>query len=906
MFDMSRVKHNDHPQPERRGWPRWLMALAATLIVAVVNGAASSPVYADELLHNPGFEEPYRNGLSVGWRDNSGWADVDVEYSRDTDAVRGVSQHIISHRVSAGAVQFVQKKIPLEEGKSYLVSLWMKGDVEGPVEVMLRKHGKPYTTYARKALRVSNEWSLYEFQLNSAVDDPSALFMVRTAGRGQIWLDEASMKEASEALSAAPETGNLIANGSFEADMDRWAVQVRESGGYRHEMPVSFADVRPSIITGEVPHGLHAMRLDLPLHTRMRITTPSFPVSPGDVYTASLWVKSDRPRTLTISMKDMGLGAQKILSKRIKVSGNWERYYFTVEIPPASGRSQILMVESIGKGSIWIDGVQVELGEKRKFVPARPVEVGFRREGKPHLYHPDQPVVLELCLAAHEVIDEGYSLLVNSRDFHGMERELTSINVYRDSPGTQCYSINHPSDETGYFRILASVSRNGTVVDRATIAIGVVPERSGPPLSASPFGGHARFNPSSLIAMRKLGVSWLRMHPPLGTKWFVVEPEQGRFEFIDEPIQYAKDLGFYILGSLDATPRWSSSAPPAMQTESAHGYRAYPPRDISDWGNYVETIVDRYEGVIDHWEVWNEPDSGGFLKLPETSESPFEKSRKAQVYVELVKAAYNAAKSVNPGAVMVAGAGTNHPPVRWIEHIIDNGLAGYFDVLSFHYYTSGRPIDMHDVPARERVEEVRKVAENGNDKHRVRIWETESGFPLEVCSPIAYGSPGEYCASDNESVAFLLRNYLEWFSSGVERWFFYHMFFPDRTDRTRLAGFFEWDRSPTALAIAYAVMADILREMEFKEFRELNDGVAVMEFAGNEKTVTAYWLKNWDPDAKVDVIMSQNEGDDGASIIDAMGVERDKVMPGEAVRIKVGRVPVYKVVQHNGSDAVVN
>lgn len=906
MFEMTRVKHNIYPRPERGRWSRWLMALVTTMIVAAVNGTVSSPVSADELLHNPGFEEPFRNGVSVGWGDNSGWADVDVEYSRDTDAVRGVSQRIISHRVSAGAVQFVQKKIPLEKDRSYLVSLWMKGELEGPVEVMLRKHGTPYTTYARKALRVNNEWSLYEFQLSSAVDDPSAMFMVRIAGRGQIWLDEASIKVASEPLSIAPEAGNLIANASFEADLDRWAVQVRESGGYRHEMPVSFADVRPSIITGEVPHGLHAMRVDLPSYARMRMTTPPFPVSPGSVYTTSLWVKSNRPRILTISMKDMELGPQQILSKRIEAAGNWKRYHFTVEIPPSSGRSKILMIESEGKGSIWVDGVQVEIGEKRKFAPAGPVEVGFKRGRQPHLYHPDQPVALELCLATYEVTDEGFLLLINSRDFHGMARELMSMNVYPDGPGTQCYSINHPSDETGYYRVTASVSQNGTVVDRATIAIGIVPEISGPPLATSPFGGHARFNPTSLNAMRKLGVSWLRMHPPLGTKWFVVEPEQGRFEFNDKPIRYAKNLGFHILGSLDATPRWSSSAPSGMQAESAHGFRAYPPRNISDWENYVETVVDRYEGMIDHWEIWNEPDSGGFLKLPGSTERLLEKDRKAKVYVELTKAAYKAAKKVNPGAVMVAGSGTGHPPVRWIEHIIDNGLAGYFDVLSFHYYTSGRPIDMHDVPARERVEEVRKIAENENDEHGIRIWETESGFPLEVCSPIAYGSPGEYCASDDEAVAFLLRNYLEWFTSGVERWFFYHMFFPDRTDRTRLAGFFEWDRSPTALAIAYAVMADMFRGMELKESYELSDGVSVMKFTGSKKTITVYWLKIWDPEAKVDVIVQQNEGDGSASIIDAMGVERETVMPGEAVRIEVGRVPVYKVVQHKDNYAEIN
>ncbi|MCA1804926.1 MAG: carbohydrate binding domain-containing protein [Xanthomonadaceae bacterium] len=731
--------------------------------------------------------------------------------------------------MSSGAVQFVQQRISLEKGQRYLISIWIKGVVEGPVELMLRKRGKPYTTYASKALRIGKEWKRYEFDITSGVDDSWAMFMIRLTGRGEVWLDDASVHRISGMAVKPPQEGNLIANGSFEAGIDRWAVQVREAAGYRHGVPITFADIRPTIVAGKMPHGSHALQVDMPRHARVRLTTPPFEISPGNPYTMSLWLKTNNPRSVSISLKDVSHGARPLESKRFAVSNEWKHYYHTIEIPPSAGEQYVFLMESDGEGELLVDAVQVGAGGSGEFSPSRQVELGFARSGEAPLFAKGSPVSLELCMALHEQSEMNYSLSVSTTDFYDIERELLAREIAGGMPGVQ----------------------------------------------------------------------WLRMHPPLATKWFVVEPEQGRFEFIDEPIHYAKSQGFHILGSLDSTPRWASSAPGEMQSESSHGFRAYPPRAIADWENYVSRIVSHYKGVIDHWEVWNEPDSGGFLKLPGLAIG----DKKPEVYVELVKTAYTAAKRANPGSVIVAGVGTGHPPIRWVEKIVEHGVLDYLDVLSFHYYTDGRPGDVHDVPARERVREIHALVDKSG-KDGLRYWESESGLALNICTGRPAGNSPEYCAEADEAVAFVLRNYFEWISSGVERWFFYHMFFPDRTDRDEFAGFFTWDRSPTPLAIGYAVASHLLSGMKYIESFEVSKDVAGITFADDEKIIKAYWIKDWSATSRKTISVQPETGSQRVRLIDAMGVEKAMFEPGEMITMEVGRVPVYMIENLEPNSAI--
>ncbi len=108
-------------------------------------------------------------------------------------AYKGSAQGLKATNFYSGAVQFVQHGVPIEAGKSYKVSVWLKGKIRVPVQIMLRKEQTPYTTYFEKAVKVSNEWKRYEFTGMSRVTDEKSMFMIKFKGDGELWVDEASL-----------------------------------------------------------------------------------------------------------------------------------------------------------------------------------------------------------------------------------------------------------------------------------------------------------------------------------------------------------------------------------------------------------------------------------------------------------------------------------------------------------------------------------------------------------------------------------------------------------------------------------------------------------------------------------------------------------------------------------------
>ena len=88
--------------------------------------------------------------------------------------------------------------------------------------------------------------------------------------------------------------------------------------------------------------------------------------------------------------------------------------------------------------------------------------------------------------------------------------------------------------------------------------------------------------------------------------------------------------------------------------------------------------------------------------------------------------AYRAAKKANPNSIIVGGCVTGRPPSRWLKKIFDEGALKYMDIVSFHYYTDGRPGDALDTQTSSEVSKINKLIRQKTGK-QIPIWETESG-----------------------------------------------------------------------------------------------------------------------------------------------------------------------------------
>jgi hypothetical protein len=159
---------------------------------------------------------------------------------------------------------------------------------------------------------------------------------------------------------------------------------------------------------------------------------------------------------------------------------------------------------------------------------------------------------------------------------------------------------------------------------------------------------------------------------------------------LDRVVDGARARGLLPLLTVFATPCWASTAPDALRrgcegTWWERGVTAYAPRDPQDYADVLSFLVRRYGPGI-AWEIWNEPNLDAFFLAPD----------RAAAYAALLRAAYAAVKSADPGATVVGGA-LSGADAAFAEQLYRHGAAGTFDVLSVHPYSGGRsPLDPGD------------------------------------------------------------------------------------------------------------------------------------------------------------------------------------------------------------------
>ena len=162
-------------------------------------------------------------------------------------------------------------------------------------------------------------------------------------------------------------------------------------------------------------------------------------------------------------------------------------------------------------------------------------------------------------------------------------------------------------------------------------------------------------------AMSDIQAGWERLILP----WDEVQPDSpGDFSHLgitisDSQLQSEINRGEHIVGLFEFTPGWA-------QADPASGKRS-PPQNLdlpfddpnNYWGQFVYETVKHYEGRIDDWVLWNEPEfhpgdpgAGGSFTWLGTDEQ----------FAQLLKVGYLAAKKANPKA-RVSFPGTSY----WVD-----------------------------------------------------------------------------------------------------------------------------------------------------------------------------------------------------------------------------------------------
>ncbi|MBN1402758.1 MAG: cellulase family glycosylhydrolase [Anaerolineae bacterium] len=264
-----------------------------------------------------------------------------------------------------------------------------------------------------------------------------------------------------------------------------------------------------------------------------------------------------------------------------------------------------------------------------------------------------------------------------------------------------------------------------------------------------------------------IGFNWVKQQ----VEWFRYNPGPGQYDWgaLDRIVDAANARGVNVLFSVVKAPKWAR--PPGDTDEG-------PPADPNTYGAFMREMAARYKGRVKAYEIWNEQNlyyewGGRGNKL------------NAARYVELLKVAYNAVKSVDPGAVVVSGAltptGVNDGDTAiddrvYLEQMYQAGLARYCDAVGAHPSGYNNPPDADwrnwsDASApsfkghpsffyRGTMESYRNIMVKYGDGGK-RVWPTEFGWAsvegLGVGPAAGYG----YAADNTEAeqAQFIVRAY---------------------------------------------------------------------------------------------------------------------------------------------------
>lgn len=189
----------------------------------------------------------------------------------------------------------------------------------------------------------------------------------------------------------------------------------------------------------------------------------------------------------------------------------------------------------------------------------------------------------------------------------------------------------------------------------------------------------------------RLGVSWTRVV----FQWANVQPTGADAwlpKVSDAQIEAELAAGRDIVGLLIGIPEWARD-----ENKLPQGLYLSHQDSANLWANFVREATSRYNGRINHWVIWNEPDIGDPNTPGHTWDGTIED------FYQLQKVAYRVIKETNPDAQVHLAAFTHFWDPTYFGRFLDVVLADetaaehnlYFDVATAHLYF--QPNSIYDI-----------------------------------------------------------------------------------------------------------------------------------------------------------------------------------------------------------------
>jgi len=808
--------------------------LPITLIIGMACSAGAAQT--QNMVINGGFEQDADgDGMADNWQ-FAGDKGVTAAWGRDVGFAGPFSQRLtctqFTNLSSASHAMLCQlDTLKLQKGNWYKISFAAKQQrIPGQVVYVGISDTKSwYDTGLRESFRVPIKWKEFEFvfQATQTITEHIRLQFWYTS-TGTLWLDNVRLEPCepirrrfTDAIPPAAAV-NLLPNSSFECGAAGWGsiadgfdkltTSLPGWGGNLNQLvgAVDDADAKfhkSSFKITLTPDNIPLFYFDyFPLY-RIPVKAPLLAnmgwisVEPGAQYTLSAHLKANSEGLVGVLSIRQASG--QILHQQVQLKTDWQRHFFTFR--PQAEQIFVALgldLEASRKqaGTLWIDAVQLEKGaQATTYQPRAAVEVGLATDRLGNLFsYGDKPKMTATIFNAGEVA-QSIKLHAHTTDFDDAIVYETAVPVDVRPGQTARVSIATGVQQKGFYRLHLRAKGAEVVLTRA-MRFAIIEPYTG---SDSLFGmNHAYPWPHLLELSKSIGLCWFR---DWSLKWHDVEPEKGTFDFTQCDYQIDRVLrrGLKVLPLLPfPSSNWSSSAP-GTEIKMTDDYPAsrerisYMPQDVNDFAAYVRRTVGHYKDRLGVWEILNEPIYTSYAL-------PREKGYQVKDYVHLLRAAYQAVKTVDPDALVIGGIAGH--PTTYTKEFIELGGLRWADVLNLHAYPGLTSPEAYEEPLRLLQEQMRSA---GADKP---IWFTEGAYYADDDKPIEpYDSTWlKTVDSETEAAECQVKFNTLLLAYGTEK-IIYHSGTPGSLNNEELSGiFFEWAGAPRKVLVTQAAMANLL------------------------------------------------------------------------------------------------
>lgn len=209
---------------------------------------------------------------------------------------------------------------------------------------------------------------------------------------------------------------------------------------------------------------------------------------------------------------------------------------------------------------------------------------------------------------------------------------------------------------------------NGRSVYHQEMRVAVIPSVDLSRISNSTFGVHISGGGRPFV-WDEFAYLWGAKWGRLFVRWPVLEPVEGQPDFS----RFDALVALYRAQNMQMLVALGEDAPAWAGTPGSPGFMAA-------WKNYIATVVKRFSGKVEYWDVFNEVDSKyGRIQ----GESNWD--------IEVLRTAFQTIHSVDPAAKTVCCSTVTSNWLQYDKRLFDAGLLNGIDIVSLHPYTPIAP-----------------------------------------------------------------------------------------------------------------------------------------------------------------------------------------------------------------------